>query len=335
MNNRTLELKGKRVLLFAVYFFNYQNIICEKLESLGAEVVLYDERSVSSALERALLKINPNFFLKKTRKYYESILQKHKGENFDYILIIKCDMLDNKLLKDIKMTFPAAKMCLHIWDSIENIPHILEKVMNFDYASSFDRNDCINHPEFKFRPLFYSDEFCVKEEKNSFKYDVSFCGTIHSDRYSIIKSLIKQCEDTGLEYYGFHYLQSNFIYKFYKVIKKEFRNTNQSDFDFEKKSSVEVASIIDDSRAVVDIQHPKQTGLTMRTIEMLGMKKKLITTNQDIVNYDFFDSNNICVIDRNNPVLNPEFINTPYHDVDKDIYEKYSLETWICDVLGM
>ena len=27
----------------------------------------------------------------------------------------------------------------------------------------------------------------------------------------------------------------------------------------------------------------------MRTIEVLGMRKKLITTNEDIVNYDFYD----------------------------------------------
>lgn len=329
------KLKGKRVLLLTVFFFDYQNIICDKLRALGAEVVLYDERSVSKAFERALLKVEPYIFRKRTKRYYEKILNNHKGEFFDYILIIKCDMLDEKELVKIKNAFPMAKMCLHVWDSIQNIPHILDKVSFFDYATSFDRMDCQNHPEFKFRPLFYSNDFIKNEATSDFLYDVSFCGTIHSERYKIIKQIKKQCEKDGKKYYGFHYLQNRLVYNFYKITKKEFRNTTYKDFDFEKKSSREIADIVKFSKTVVDIQHPKQIGLTMRTIEMLGMKKKLITTNQDIVNYDFYDARNIFVIDSKKPVIDMEFISKEYYDIDVEVYEKYSLEHWIYDVLGI
>ena len=226
-------------------------------------------------------------------------------------------------------------MCLHIWDSIQNIPHILDKVKYFDYATSFDRVDCLKHSEFKFRPLFYADEFKSKETSIDFTYDVSFCGTIHSDRYKILKPIKDQCDKLGLRYYGFHYLQSNFIYMVYKLTKREYRGTTVKDFDFHKKPSTEIASIVNMSKAVVDIQHPNQTGLTMRTIEILGMKKKFITTNKDIVNYDFYNAQNICVIDRGNPVLDEEFFNSDYTKISDDVYEKYSLECWVFEVLGL
>ena len=35
----------------------------------------------------------------------------------------------------------------------------------------------------------------------------------------------------------------------------------------------------------------------MRTIEMLGALK-MITTNAEIQNYDFYHPNNICIVDR-------------------------------------
>lgn len=328
-------LNGKRILLFAVYTFNYQNIICDKLKELGAEVFLYDERSVSSAYEKALLKINPYIFKNKTKRYYSEILKKHEGEQFDYILFIKCDMPDQSVLREIKIAFPDAKLCLHVWDSIENIPHILEKVDLFDHCTSFDRKDSEDYSTFKFRPLFFADEFRKTHEVDQYKYDVSFCGTIHSDRYRILKSISKQCESNNMKYFGFHYLQSKFVYYIYKIFKREYRNNRISDFDFVKKTSIEVSQIIEASRCVIDIHHPRQTGLTMRTIEMLGMKKKLITTNLDIENYDFYNTNNICIIDRKNPVLEESFFNKPYIDINKEILEKYSLKSWIYDVLGI
>ena len=100
-----------------------------------------------------------------------------------------------------------------------------------------------------------------------------------------------------------------------------------------KKNSEEIADVIDKSKIVLDIQHPKQIGLTMRTIEMLGMNKKLITTNSTIKNYDFYNPNNICVIDRNDIKIDMNFLDTPYQAIKKDVYESYSLENWIKSVL--
>lgn len=103
---------------------------------------------------------------------------------------------------------------------------------------------------------------------------------------------------------------------------------------FEKKDSSEIADIVNQSKSVLDIQHPNQTGLTMRTIEMIGMNKKLITTNASIVNYDFYNKKNILIIDRDNPQIDVSFFSTPYEKLNPEIYQKYSLSSWILDVLS-
>lgn len=328
------DISGKKILFFAPAFFGYENKIVKKMEEMGACVDMYDVRSVTSAKDRALLKISPKIFAKKSLVYYENIIQENRNKDYDYILIVKCDMTPERILKEFRELFPKAKLCLYLWDSIDNIPGVLDKFKYFDTIHSFDPEDCKKHSELKFRPLFYADEFCKELSVDTPKYDVSFAGTIHSDRYAVIKAVRRIAADKGLTSYWFCYLQSKFIYYFYKATKKEFVDTKITDFDFEKKGSKEIANIVDQSKIILDIQHPKQTGLTMRTIEMIGMNKKLITTNHTIKDYDFYNPKNISVVDRKNVVIDDEFLHTSYEPLSKEIYQKYSLQSWILEVLS-
>ena len=72
----------------------------------------------------------------------------------------------------------------------------------------------------------------------------------------------------------------------------------------------------------------------MRSIEIIGLRRKFITTNRDIVNYDFYNPNNILVLDRKNSIVDMSFFDKPYEMLPDEIYEKYSLRNWILEVLG-
>lgn len=328
------SIEGKKILFFAPAFFEYEDKIVKKMEEMGATVDMYNVRSVTSAKDRALLKISPRIFNSRNHKYYEKIIEENRGKDYDYILVIKCDMTPKSILVKFRKEFPNAKLCLYLWDSIDNIPGVLGKFKYFDTRHSFDMEDCKKHRELKFRPLFYADEFCKELNTYVQKYDVSFTGTIHSDRFAVIKQVRKIAVEKGLKSFWFCYLQSKFIYYFYKITKKEFANTQITDFNLEKIGSKAIAEIVDQSKIVLDIQHPKQTGLTMRTIEMIGMNKKLITTNTSIVNYDFYNPNNIRVVDRKNVIIDESFFNTQYEPLNKELYNKYSLRSWVLEVLS-
>ena len=56
---------------------------------------------------------------------------------------------------------------------------------------------------------------------------------------------------------------------------------------------------------------------------------KLITTNKDIKNYDFYNPNNIFVWDENTKEIPDSFFELQYQELPKEIFEKYSLKTWI------
>lgn len=332
MGENVSPLLNKNILFFSQYFFGYENKIRDKFIELGASVDMFDEMSIKKPFERALLKVSSNIFTSKTNSYYHTILNQLGRKSYDYILFIDCEMPTNQVLDECKRLFPEAKMCLHLWDSIENLRGVPDKFHYFDIVTSFDPDDCDKY-KLVFRPLFFCDEYRVQNTKHGYKYDMSFIGTIHSDRFKILRKIKSNLPKRKMFIYP--YLQSKFIYYFYLATKSEFRGTELSNFRFKKISATSIAEAVEKSKTIIDIQHPKQTGLTMRTLEMVGMNKKLITTNQDICRYDFYHPNNICVIDRDNPKINAEFFNTPYEQIPDVIYEKYSITSWILDVLGI
>ena len=132
--------------------------------------------------------------------------------------------------------------------------------------------------------------------------------------------------------YWFLYLQNWKLFIWNKLNNSSFRKAHLNDFNYKSLSKNEIFDIIKKSRIILDIQHPKQTGLTMRTIEMIGAKKKLITTNTSIKGYDFYYQNNILVIDRNNPIIPIDFFHSDYTPINDKLYYKYSLDGWLEDI---
>jgi hypothetical protein len=68
---------------------------------------------------------------------------------------------------------------------------------------------------------------------------------------------------------------------------------------------------------------------------MLGANKKMITTNTDIQNYDFYHPNNICIVDREKVEVPTVFMTTPFVPVDEKVKDRYSINYFVLDLLGL
>ena len=78
------------------------------------------------------------------------------------------------------------------------------------------------------------------------------------------------------------------------------------------------------------IEHINQNGLTIRSMEVLGAGLKLITTNKNIINEDFFSEKSIMVIDRQNIKMDSTFFD---HDQISPLDKKYTLKLWLSHIL--
>ena len=335
MNCFTPQLKGKKVLLFAPFYFCYHQKIKSELEKCGAEVHLYDERNNPSSLKKILIR-KAKFLLKKDIfRYYESICEKEKEFHADFVFFVNPEAATEECVLLLKKCFPEGVFILYLWDSLKNkkektILHL------FDRTYSFDPNDCEKY-NMTFRPLFFLSEFqnsnpSLPEEK--MKYDFCFIGTLHSNRSKILYEIMKFCDEHQLKYYYYIYIPGKLMLFLRNCVDMYLRKFSKSLVHTVPISTTEFASISAMSRCVIDINHPKQTGLTMRTIEMLGLNKKILTTNALISNYDFYRPENQIVFDQKNFRQIIDDLKKDYCAIPETIYQKYSIAGWINEIFG-
>ena len=184
----------------------------------------------------------------------------------------------------------------------------------------------------RFRPLFFTPGF-ERTAPPEPTWDVGFIGTIHSDRWRIVHAIAGQLDDPARAFW-YLYLQAPWMYTLRKVFTRTIAGSTRDDFRFAPLAREQVQKVFRESRALLDIEHPAQRGLTMRTVEALGSQTKLITTNTTVGSYDFFDANNIAIIDRTNPRIPPGFLSTPFRPVPEAVLDRYRLATWVREVCG-
>lgn len=322
-------LKDKKILFFTT---NPDPYIKETLERMGARVDYYSERPNQNTLTKVLIRVNRKLISTIVTKYHERILEETKDNEYDIIFFIRCEAFSRETLMKFRAYHPNAKMVVFFWDSFVYNKNS-EKVYDlFDRAFAFEKGDAVKYG-LSFLPLFYYDSYSNIPKKNEYKFKTLFIGTLHSDRYRIVTRIQEWFKEKGYENFSWFYLPSKLLFYQMIFVDRTIKYRDKKIVKYKILSLEEMQKLYSDSEIIIDVQSPKQIGLTMRTFETLGARRKLITTNKDIINYDFYNPNNILVIDRNNVSVSEKFVTEPYQDIDEHIYKKYSLSSWLQTVL--
>lgn len=318
-------LQGKKVLFFSWPFYQYPEKIKNKLIELGGDVTYYSSASTNNFLKLRFLE----HFEDLRKSYFKRILDEVSKKQFDYVFMINAAIFPEYFLKDLNRICEKSCKLLYSWDSIAVYPAAKKLHKYFDYIYSFDSEDTKNHDYIKFLPLFYCDDMFDGRKENTFKYDFSFIGFGHTDRYHFIQAIKKFANENNYSYFFKLYLPSKIHFIRGKYFKGIFKDAQINEFVYKPVPLEITKEITLNSKIVVDIELSNQSGLTMRTIETHGMRKKLITTNKNIREYDFYNENNICIVDRQNPVPTKSFVESDYIPLLDNLYEKYTLSHWL------
>jgi len=203
-------LSGKKILFISPRFFNYEKEIKARLEKMGAVVDFYDERPSNNSFAKALIRIDKRLISFYIRKHYNYILEKIGDLRYDYFFLIKGEATPSFFLTRLREKLPDAKFVYYTYDSIVNNKNALTNIQYFDRKFTFDDNDISAIKELQFRPLFYLDEYAAVKGTDV-QYDLSFIGTVHSDRYQFIHRLlqnIKKKDTRPVNVFLFLYCQS-------------------------------------------------------------------------------------------------------------------------------
>lgn len=323
----------KKMLFIAPSFFGYYKEIIKELEKESFEVDYLCDAPSNSNISKALGRIDKRLIKKDTNKYYkEKVIPRINEKEYNYVFVIVGMTFSffPEMIKEIRKRNSKAKFIMYQWDGEENLPFVKEIQPFFDDVYTFDRVDALTNEKYKFLPLFYSNYYKDVGEKNieKFEYDVSYIGTAHPQKIYKVNEMSKIFSKKLKKQFIYHYMPSKLKYYYHKLTSKEYRNVKLNDLKMEKLPLEKTMEVFEKSKCIFDAPQKGQKGLTIRTIECLGAKRKLITINEDIKNYDFYNEKNIYIyngkLDENSIFFTSEFEELP-----QEIYEKYSLKNWL------
>ncbi len=324
------------LLLIMPNFFDYPQLIRHELEKMGYHVDFFDDRPSTSSWVKAIIKVNKNYLNGYIKKYFHQIMQTICNTHYDVVLLISGQSLSfsEGMIKELRDSQPDARFVLYQWDSEKNFPYIKKMHSYFNVCFSFDKDDTASNENLRFLPLFYTSiyEELGKEDPGEYMYDCSYVGTAHPQKYHYINEMSLALKKVFPKQFIYHYMPSRLKYIYHKVKDKEYKKAKYKEFETARLSAEEVMNIFEKSKCILDAPQAGQKGLTIRTMECLGAKRKLITTNADIRHYDFYNESNILIFDGGIDIHSPFFTNG-YQDIPKEIYEKYSLRNWLKTML--
>lgn len=314
----------KNLLLFMTDFYGYNEEIISEINNQGYHVTWFLDKLILTQTDRIYGKINRNYIEKKFDKYFEKCLNDIKDRIFDKILIIfGAVFIKERHINLLRKIFPNVPIIYYAWDSVDNFPNIKTLLNLADYSYTFDPEDSIKYNA-NFLPLFYVSN---DKKSNGFRYDISTIMSFYIEKFdnldSVLKILPKNISTNiylklrdKFYYYRLLLFERDKIIKLKKYIK------------FDSLNREEVINIFKNSKAVIDCPLPNQRGLTMRTFEVLAMNCKLITTNQNIKEYDFYSPDNIFIVDKSIKSIPTNFLETEFN-TKYNISENYSLKNFI------
>lgn len=319
-----MTLAGRRILLVGIGFYDYEQAIADELGALGAEVVHVCEEPIAPSVLHRRFGWGAEA---RQRAHHAAILARASTlPSLDDVLVIKGRTLTAAFLEELRSAHPGARFTAYHWDSVQRSPGFLAIAPQFDRVFTFDHRDAAALPGFLHRPLFYRSEL-MAIAKTVPCIELSFVGWLHHNRLAQIEAMRVTAAEQGWKFQVHLSTGRYTALREGRLAGREFVHAWPLKFS-------DYVKLVGSSATVLDLPHPQQSGMTMRCIEVvLGAGRKLVTTNPDCRGYDFYDPENIHIIDLNAPHIPQAFLSRPVRPLPEELTSRYSIRSWVQDLL--
>ncbi len=312
----------KKITLIYPFAYGYIDLIADELKShsniivtdIKTDTIKYKYPNPAVKVWNGITKL---FGKNIKREFFNNQILNQITEKQDIIFIIRPDLMDISVLETLKEK--ADNFIAYYYDSCKKYPKQLEIAYFFDEIYSYEKEDIEKYNFIETTNFVYDQTI----EKREIKFDL-FNISSYDTRIHEIDAISKILFAAGF--------MINFILFWYEKLNYPHLTSTTRYLSLQ-----ETKEIISQSKAIIDIQRKDQEGLSFRTFECLGYRKKLITTNTAVKDYDFFHPNNILIIDSQNinTAQIKEFLELPYVKIPPHIIEQYSIKTFINNIFKL
>ncbi|MCX7549978.1 hypothetical protein [Xanthomarina sp. F2636L] len=311
----------KNITIIAPQSFGYLDFLLKELESrpetqatyINYSKFQYTYKSVFDKLQNLLRKTFLKKNIKDSYKSQEILKVVQAQGKQDFIIVVRPDKLEKETVITLKKY--AENYYSFYFDAISNFPEKIELISYFDKVFSYEKED-VEKYKLTFCTNYIYDFEDTKPANSKCKI---FNISSYDERFESIEKLAAYFKSKHIDY--------SIIVRKEKEESSDFVTFTQEYMPLNK-----VKEHLLEADVLLDVQKENQHGLSFRVFESLGYEKKLITTNKDVVHYDFYNPNNMIVVDVNNIQIPEAFFKTPYQTVSSDILYKYTLDGWIENV---
>lgn len=313
-----------KITIFSFDLWGFNQKIAQELEELGHDVnhvnthaFKYEYPNVGTKILNFFTKNLLNINLKKNIQHKRIISELTKSDS-DITFMVNPGFFLPKFSNEARRH--TKKLIAYNYDSLTRVPLPKNYKELFDEIYCFDDEDIINN-NFKHATNFNYISNTPLNTNHKPKYLAFAIQSVDKERMLILSKIADVLDSQN---------QHNYLF----LIKdKPAKNVNKNIVFFsENKSLNEVENLTKDSFILIDIVRENQRGLSFRFFEAMAFQKKIITTNKNILNYDFYNPQNILVINENDVKIPEEFLKTPYIPLSKDLFEKYTLQSWVKNI---
>lgn len=315
-----------KICIVSYDYWDYDAHIGEALRKKNVEVLQlnlskFTHKNLGNRLHNAFSKTFLKKNLKNLKRKEFIFNELRKSGKQDQILVINPELFDRETHEFLRNQ--TERYIAYLYDSVARNPveHLLDL---FDDVFSFDQEDC---RKFGFKKI--SNYNYISDFQNNTKPNVDLVYLASFDeRLHFLEKIQTQLERISAKYL--------FIIAGKQGWKKKF--TNDSKSVIYQRNFIphnEIPKIYAEGKGIVDLVREGQTGLSFRFFEAMGLRKKVVTNNIAVQEYDFYNPKNILVIEDDVSVLQKSFFETDYEKLPKEIYQKYTIENWVEEVFNL
>ncbi|MGE4514260.1 hypothetical protein SAMN05421846_10162 [Chryseobacterium taeanense] len=324
-----------KICVISFDFWGYDQYIVENLRSknIDAHHIKIGDVTHSNFSERATnavskIFLNKNLKTEKRQRFVTDSLAQLGHQ--DQILVMNPDTFDLSTLQEIRKY--TDRLITYLYDSLDRVPVDKEKINLFDKIFSFDIADIQKYGFEKLTNYIYMPN--CRSENATPEMDLFYITSYDNKRVEFIKLLTKRLLELQLKFQIIVIGKKGWKHQLRNAFIKIPENLHII-FSIKKIDHKKLPEYYKNSRALLDLTRENQYGLSFRVFEAMALKKKIITDNESIKSYDFYNPQNILVLNETCSNLDKSFFESPYEKVPEEIYYKYTLEHWTNKVFGL
>ena len=313
-----------KICVISFDFWGYDAHIVETLKEKGIEANHIKIGAVSyENFGERLTNLFSKVFLGKNLKYQKRqkfvIEQLDKLGHQDQILVLNADTFDHSTLEYMKKS--TNRFITFLYDNLDRFP-VQDKLHFFDKIYSFDDKDIEKHgferlTNYNYLPF-------LSQEKQNPSEDALYITSYDKKRIKQLEILSQKFEELRLKFDLYVIGKKSWKNKLMKPFSK-----NKIVFTRKRINHENLPEFYKRTKVILDLMRENQYGLSFRVFEAMALEKKIITDNEKIKNYDFYNPNNILVLNKDFSNITKDFFETPYQSLPEEIYKKYTLEKWV------